>query len=188
MVYRPQWTVKGEGPVLNATSASLLALLDECGDEVTGAELARLAQTRIGDFGKLTRSQVYRELAALEDAGHVVAGAPGPRAARPYRLSAAGRREYRRWLAEELPDETVRIPLLLAVGFGRVLPPGRLQSVLDQAEATHRAKLAAYRALDEELAAAGADPFARATLSFGLHYEEAVLRWFESLPDEVRRA
>ena len=174
--------------MLNATSASLLALLDECGDEVTGAELARLAQTRIGDFWKLTRSQVYRELVALEDAGHVVAGQPGSRAARPYRLSVAGRREYRRWLAEELPDETVRIPLLLAVGFGRVLPPGRLRSVLDQAEATHRAKLAAYRALDEELATAGIDAFARATLSFGLHYEEAVLRWFESLPGEVRRA
>lgn len=174
--------------MLNATSACLLALLDECGAEVTGAELARLAQTRIGDFWKLTRSQVYRELAALEDAGHVVAGAPGPRAARPYGLTAPGRREYRQWLAEELPDETVRIPLLLAVGFGRVLPPGRLRSHLDQAEATHRAKLAAYRALDEELAIAPTDPFSRATLSFGLHYEEAVLRWFGSLPDEVRRA
>jgi hypothetical protein len=118
----------------------------------------------------------------------VVAGAPGPRAARPYRLTAPGRREYRRWLAEELPDETVRIPLLLAVGFGRVLPPGRLRSLLDLAEDTHRARLAAYRSLDEELAMARIDPFARATLSFGLHYEEAVLRWFESLPDEVRRA
>ena len=174
--------------MLNATSASLLALLDECGDEVTGAELARLAETRIGDFWKLIRSQVYRELAALEDAGHVVAGSPGPRAARPYRLTASGRREYRRWLAEELPDETVRIPLLLAVGFGRVLPPGRLRSLLDLAEDTHRARLAAYRSLDAELAIARIDPFARATLSFGLHYEEAVLRWFESLPDEVRRA
>ena len=174
--------------MLNATSASLLAILDECGDEVTGAELARIAQTRIGDFWKLTRSQVYRELAALEDAGHVVAGAPGPRTARPYRLSPGGRREYRRWLADELPDETVRIPLLLAVGFGRVLPPGRLRSVLDEAEATHRARLGAYRTLDHELAAAGVDPFARATLSFGLHYEEAVLRWFAALPDEVRQA
>jgi len=28
--------------------------------------------------------------------------------------------------------------------------------------------------------------YALATLSFGIHYEEAVLRWFDTLPAEVR--
>jgi hypothetical protein len=64
---------------------------------------------------------------------------------------------------------------------------GKLRRILDRAEAEHRERLARYRALATELAELGVDPFARATLSFGLHYEEAVLRWFGSLPDEVRR-
>lgn len=173
---------------MNATSASLLGLLDARGGELTGGELVRTAHVRIGEFWSLTRSQVYRELAALEAGGYVRAGARGPRDARPYSITAAGRSEYRRWLSEELPDETIRIPLLLAVGFGSALPPGRLTKLLDDAEAAHRARLSEYRAQDAQLEAAGVDPFVRATLSFGLHYEEAVLRWLESLPAEIRRA
>lgn len=171
---------------MNATSASLLGLLDVSGGELTGGELVRVAQHRIGDFWSLTRSQVYRELAVLEAEGYVVPGTPGPRESRPYRVTKEGRKVYRKWLTERLPGETIRIPLLLALAFGSVLPRRRLVSLLSAAEAEHRARLEHYRVVDAELAAAGADPYSRATLSFGMHYEEAVLRWFAALPAEVR--
>lgn len=173
---------------MNATSASLLGLLDSSGGELTGGKLVRIAQERIGEFWSLTRSQVYRELASLESEGLIRAGVKGPRDSRPYGITDSGRAEYRRWLSEELPDETIRIPLLLAVGFGYALPAGRLQRLLDAAESDHRARLAKYRDLDAELVAAGVDPFVRATLSFGLHYEAAVVSWLEALPETVRRA
>jgi DNA-binding PadR family transcriptional regulator len=172
---------------VNATAASLLGLLDLSGGELTGGDLVRVAQERIGEFWNLTRSQVYRELAVLEAEGHVRRGAAGPRESQPYRITAAGRRVYRSWLVEELPDETVRVPLLLVVAFGGTLPAKRVEEILDRSEADHQARLATYRKLDEELAADGANPFDRATLSFGIHYEEAVLRWFAALPTEVRR-
>jgi len=76
---------------MNATSASLLGLLDVSGGELTGGELVRVAQHRIGDFWSLTRSQVYRELAVLESEGYVVPGTPGPRESRPYRVTQEGR-------------------------------------------------------------------------------------------------
>ncbi len=170
---------------MNATAASLLGLLDQSG-EVTGAELARMGRQRIGDFWSLTRSQVYRELPSLERDGYVQAGPPGPREARPYRLTTQGRQAFLEWLAGEQPRETIRIPLLLAVAFGRSLPPGRLDALLDGAEATHHERLAAYRQLDEELVGAGVDEHTRATLSFGIHYETAVLTWLSDLPPSVR--
>jgi DNA-binding PadR family transcriptional regulator len=171
---------------MNATAASLLGLLDSSGGKVTGGELVRIAQTRIGAFWHLTRSQVHRELAGLADAGHVEVVARGPRESRLYAITPEGRRVYRSWLADHLPEESIRIPLLLAVAFGRALPRGRLKRILDRSEAEHRERLEGYRELDAELERRGVDAFTRATLSFGLHYEEAALAWFAALPDEVR--
>ncbi len=170
---------------MNATAASLLGLLEQSGP-LTGAELVRVAQQRIGDFWSLTRSQVYRELAALAENGLVTAGPTGARESRPYRLTATGRKAFRGWLAEGLPEETIRIPLLLAVAFGAALPTGRLARLLDDAEAVHQQRLTDYGALDRHLREKGVDAHARATLSFGVHYERAVLRWLAELPPEVR--
>lgn len=172
-------------PGLNATSASLLGLLQDTG-ETTGADLLRVAQLRIGDFWNLTRSQVYRELAALSESGYVRAGAPGPRESRPYRITARGKAVFERWLAEESPSHQVRIGLLVMVAFGRYLPPGRLQKLLDEFETEHRRRLEGYKVLDTHLAAQDTDPFVRATLSFGVHYSQAVLQWLDDLAEQVR--
>jgi len=172
---------------VNATAASLLGLLDLGGGDLTAGELVRVAEQRIGSFWTLTRSQVHRELAALERDGHVEPGPAGPRDARPVRLTARGRAAYREWLTERLPAETTRVPVLLAVALGAVLEPQALRDVLERSAAGHRDRLAAYRALDAQLAALpGGEPWARATLAYGVHHEEAVLRWFATLPEHVR--
>ena len=62
---------------MNSTAASLLGLLDASGGELTGGDLGRVAEVRIGQFWSLTRSQVYREIAALERDGLVVRGEDG---------------------------------------------------------------------------------------------------------------
>ena len=174
---------------MNATQASLLALLDGCGGELTGGELVRVAELRIGQFWSLTRSQVYRELAVMEREQLVAPGAPGPRDARPVRVTDAGREAYRAWLTGQLPDDTIRIPVLLAVSFGAALDPGDLRELLRHSQAEHRQRLADYEQLDADLAQLpGGDPWARATVSFGIQYERAVLAWFTSLPESVRPA
>ena len=170
---------------LNPTSASLLGLLEDSG-ETTGADLLRVAQLRIGDFWNLTRSQVYRELGALAMAGYVRAGPPGARDARPYRITTAGSAALREWLATEMPSNQVRIGLLVLMAFGRHLPPGRLAQLLKEYEEDSRRRLAGYEVLEAHLQAQNADPHVRATLSFGLHYERAILDWLAELPPEVR--
>ena len=172
---------------MNATQASLLALLDGCGGELTGGELVRVAELRIGQFWSLTRSQVYRELAVLEREQLVEPGAPGPRDARPVRVTDAGRERYRAWLTGRLPDDTIRIPVLLAVSFGATLDPHDLRALLADSRAVHQQRLAEYEQLHADLAPLeDDDPWARATLSFGIQYERAVLAWFTGLPLAVR--
>lgn len=173
---------------MNATQASLLALLDACGGELTGGELVRVAEMRIGQFWSLTRSQVYRELAALEGLDLVAPGAPGPRDARPVRVTTSGRDAYRRWLTAELPADTIRIPVLLAVSFGDSLDPADLRDLLARSREQHQHRLAEYIELDAALAAGDIDAWGRATVGFGLAYERAVIAWFDTLPAEVRPA
>lgn len=172
---------------MNSTAASLLGLLDASDGALTGGELVRVAKMRIGQFWSLSRSQVYRELATLERDGFVVGGPPGLRDARPVRITDTGRDAYREWLTERLPAETLRIPVLLAVALGGALDPVALRGLLTRSREEHRAQLARYRDLDRQLAATeDGEPWARATLSFGMRYEEGVLDWLESLPVEVR--
>ena len=167
---------------LNATAASLLGFLHD--GPLSGWDLVATAQRTIGDFWSLTQSQVYRELAAMADAGLVEAGERGSRDRRPYVITAAGRAAFANWIDREPGPETIRFPLLLTVAFGRHLAPGRLLEFLDHHRAMHARRLAEYEA---QYAAAQAgdgdvDPFAMATLEFGLSYERAVLTWFDQLP------
>src|SRR5438105_4270576 len=105
---------------LNSTAASLLGFLHR--GPMAGWDLVATAQREIGDFWTLTRSQVYRELAAMREAGLVAAGRTGPRERQPYRITAAGRTAFRGWLESEPGPEQIRYPLLLAISFGRHLP------------------------------------------------------------------
>jgi len=170
---------------LNATAASLLGFLHE--GPMTGWDLVATAQARIGDFWSLTQSQVYRELAAMAEAGLVEAGERGRRDRRPYALTAAGRAAFAEWVAREPGPETIRFPLLLTIGFGRHLPPERLAAFVRHHRAAHAARLAAYETTRAAWAAGdGPDAYARATLEFGIAYERSALAWFDGLPPAIR--
>ena len=171
---------------LNSTAASLLGFL-HYGTQ-TGWDLMKMAETLIGDFWSLTRSQVYRELAAMEKRGLVEAGPTGRRDRRPYTLTDAGRAAFAAWAEQPPGGETIRFPLLLSVTFGSQLPPERLAAFLDEHERLHADRLAGYEQRRAEATADGGvpDPYVLATLDFGIHYERAVLAWFAGLPDWMR--
>jgi DNA-binding PadR family transcriptional regulator len=196
-----QWNVKRPGTAaarptrrncmpgrpLNATAASLLGFLHH--GPLTGWDLVQTAQGEIGAFWSITQSQVYRELAAMAEAGLVEAGERGPRDRRPYSLTEAGRAAFAEWVRREPGPETIRFPLLLTVLFGGHLPDELLQSFLASHQAVHAERLAEYQQQHRAAVAAGAReaaPFALATLEFGISYERAVLDWFQRLPPRLR--
>lgn len=167
---------------LNATAASLLGFLHD--GPMTGWDLVATAQRRIGRFWSLTRSQVYRELTAMSEAGLIEAGDPGPRDRRPYALTRAGRDAFARWVLEEPGPGTIRFPLLLLIRLGQHIPAERLAAVVGEHRTAHADRLAEYERTRAEHAAQ-LDPYAKATLDFGLAYERAVLDWFDHLPPEI---
>jgi DNA-binding PadR family transcriptional regulator len=170
---------------LNSTAASLLGFLHE--GSMTGWDLAATAQRAIGNFWSLTPSQVYRELTAMADAGLIRAGERGPRDRQPYALTAAGRAAFERWLEQEPGPENIRFPLLLTIEFGRHLEAQRLAEFVHRHRAAHARKLAEYEQLRQAALGSGHhNPYAMATLEFGLAYERAALEWFEHLPRDIR--
>ncbi|HEY3009163.1 MAG TPA: PadR family transcriptional regulator [Micromonosporaceae bacterium] len=166
---------------LNATAASLLGFLHD--GPLTGWDLVVVAEQRIGDFWSLTQSQVYRELSAMADAGLVEAGERGRRDRRPYAITPAGRAAFAAWVDREPGPETIRFPLLLTVLFGRHVAPERLATFVARHRAVHAERLAGYER--DRAGVAAADPYAAATLEFGIGYERAVLAWFDALPDAI---
>ena len=167
------------GDELNPTAGSLLGFLHD--GPMAGWDLVETAQLVIGDFWSLTRSQVYRELSRMADAGLVEAGERGPRDRRPYAVTDAGREAFARWVHRDPPEETIRFPLLLSVAFGRHVRPEMLRSWLQRHRTIHEERLARYHELTEAVD----DPYSAATLDFGVRYEQAVLDWFAALPPAV---
>ena len=165
------------GQAVNATSAALLGLLRD--GAASGYALARHAEVVLGDYWTVTRSQVYRELAALAARGFVTIGAAGPRSRREHELTDAGREAFQAWLEDDSGTEVVRIPLLLRLAFADALPPARLHTLVTAQRAAHADRLDGYRALEAAGLAAGRTDRDLVTLRFGLRYEQAVLRWFD---------
>ena len=73
---------------------------------MTGGELVVAAGDQFGGFFSVTRSQVYRELPALVEAGLLRLGKLGVRASQQYRITAAGKRSFKAWLAADRVGST----------------------------------------------------------------------------------
>lgn len=140
------------------------------------------AGDRFGAFWTLTRSQVYRELPALADAGYVKLGKTGPRSSQPYSITAAGKKAFAGWLGEPAGADHSRNPILLRLGFGAQHTKPQLRRLLTEAKQEHEAALAANRQRLSELRKNGADPFMVATAEFGVAYERALLKWLAAVP------
>ena len=130
----------------------------------------------------MTRSQVYRELPVLADQGLVRLGKPGPRSSQPYAITAAGKRTFSRWLAENPGRDTVRNPVALRVAFGPQHSASQLRQPLRRGPATttpRRSPLAREQAKDAKKAG---DSYGAAALEFAVAYHKAALSWLKGVP------
>lgn len=167
--------VEGHLVKLNPTAASLLGLLHR--GPMTGWDLARLAETVIGDFWNVTQSHVYRELRILEEAGLVAAGPAGTRAKRPYMITEKGRTAFTIWIRREPGADIIRSPLMLMVFFASHLDDVHRRRFLAIQRLRHEQTLDEYRKVLDSLGAS--EPDLANVLQFAIFHEEAVARWFE---------
>jgi DNA-binding PadR family transcriptional regulator len=168
---------------LNATAGALLGLL-RAGPR-SGYDLVAEADTVIGGFWTITRSQVYRELTDLAQRGLIERGETGPRDRQPFQITPPGRAAFRDWVNTTPEPENLRIPLLLRLTFAEEIEPDELRQTLANHRAIHALRLKDYRKLDLELTAGGVPSEQRVTLAYGIAYESAVLEWFDHLPEPL---
>lgn len=99
----------------------------------TGYDLARAIEQEMEPVWRAEISQIYPALARLRRAGFVVLRVLGPhRGPRRnlYRVTAAGRRELRRWVMEPLPPPRAKDEGLARVAFLDQLPPAERRETL----------------------------------------------------------
>lgn len=154
---------------VNATAAALLGLLHD--GPATGGELIAAAHQQYGGFFGLTRSQVYRELPAMADAGLLRLGRQGARASQQYVVTAAGKKAFRGWLAGGPADaDAVRSPLVLRLVHSDQLPAGARRALLAQARESVAERLVAGRAA----VGRARTPQARAAAEFAVAHVRAL--------------
>lgn len=164
---------------VNPTAAALLGLLHD--GPMTGGQLMAAAERRLGSFWSMTRSQVYRELPALAEAGYVKLGKPGPRSSQPYSLTPAGKRAFLRWLAEPASRDAVRNPIALRVAFGAQHTASQLRDLYSAATNYHNEALAEARDAAKDTKKDG-DEYGNAALEFAISYHRAALAWLKTVP------
>ncbi|MGH9224051.1 MAG: PadR family transcriptional regulator [Acidimicrobiales bacterium] len=167
-------TVRSHIKQLNPTGASLLGFLHR--GTLTGWDIAQMAETVIGDFWNVTRSQVYRELRTLESVGLVVAEATGRREKRPYTITEEGRAAFGAFIHREPGPDLLRSPLLLMVFFGSHLDNVHRRRFLAIQRLRHEQALDSYTRL--RTAVDPAEVGIIEVLNYAVFHEEAVLRWF----------
>jgi DNA-binding PadR family transcriptional regulator len=178
----PMWTAAASrGTVesvteLNATSAALLGLLHE--GPKTGGQLVAAATERFGGFFSVTRSQVYRELPALTDAGLLRLGKQGPRSSQQYAITAAGKRAFKSWLNTEPGPDNVRSPLILRLMHAGSLTPKQRSALVETARAQYTAKLDEAK----NTAKNAEDPYEKAAADFTVAHNRAVIKLLDAIP------
>ncbi|MFN2494821.1 MAG: PadR family transcriptional regulator [Pseudonocardiaceae bacterium] len=163
---------------LNATSAALLGLLHEA--PMTGGQLVAAAGQRFGLFFSVTRSQVYRELPGLTQAGLLRLGKQGPRSSQQYIITAAGKRAFKTWLTSPPGSDHLRSPLILRLVHAGELTTKQRAALVSSARAEYVAQLGAAR----EEAKAATDPYLKAVADFVVSHRRAVLKLLDAIPTE----
>ncbi|MCP2178770.1 DNA-binding transcriptional regulator, PadR family [Prauserella alba] len=160
---------------LNATAAALLGLLHD--GPATGGELVAGAEERFGAFFSVTRSQVYRELPALNEAGYVRLGKQGPRSSQQYVITAAGKKAFKAWVAADSAPDHLRSPLILRLVHARVLTAKQRQNLFDTAKAVYTEQADVAKAASK----AAEDPVTKAVADFDLAHAKAALKLLDTV-------
>ena len=169
---------------LTPVSYVVLGFVGRAGS-ATPYDLKRWAGESIGNFWPFPHSQLYSEPARLAEAGLLEARQePVGRRRRTYSLTDDGLAALRAWLREPTVEHTqIRDLGLLKLFFGQFLSPEEVVAHANLQEAAHRARLAAFTAIDAHLAGHedGRVAHARATLRMGLLNEEAFVRFWSEI-------
>jgi DNA-binding PadR family transcriptional regulator len=162
---------------------------------MSGYELWIAADKSIAHFWPISKTQMYQELARLEELG-LVDGARVPQEKVPdkrvFSLTPAGDEAFDRWLETSTPGaQTLRSPFLVRLFFGHRMSRDRLRELV-QEERRCAVETAQHLAQIVEMLASEPDAaHARITALHGQRECEAIVAWADEvepqLPDVQHR-
>ncbi len=144
----------------------------------TGYDLARSLSQDVAPLWRAEISQIYPALARLRRADFVLLRVLGPRKGprrNLYRITAAGRRELKRWLIEPSPPPSSKDEGLTRIAFLAALPPADRRALLARYERTIAEEI---RRLRETAPPAG---FPREARRGAVERLDATRRWVRGL-------
>lgn len=148
----------------------------------TGYDLARTLREEVEPVWRAEFSQIYPALARLRRAGFVLLRVLGPRRGprrNLYRITAAGRRELRRWVAEPAPPPRIKDEGLARIAFLDALPSEQRQAALARHE----------RAVTDEVRRLRAAPsrsgFRQEARRGAIERLEAARSWLRALAQQI---
>lgn len=146
---------------------------------MSGYDLTKLFDLSVGNAWSANHSQIYPELARLNDAGLIrQTGENGPRGRKTYELTAAGLAEVRRWLTKTEPDRTTRSEITLRSFFLWLLEPEQAREYLRRELHLAHETLAGLEALEATWQPHNPpDRAARIALEDGIRQTRARAEW-----------
>lgn len=185
------------GEKVSTLGYALLGLLAR--ESLTGYELTARMRERIGFFWGARHSQVYPELAKLEQRGlteHRAVEQEGRPDKKVYSVSEAGMAALREWAGAPAGERPTRDELTLKAYSLWAAEPERAAAMFREQERLHRERLAEYERIrgwmegewEEKLRDTATPEFASyATLRRGLGYEREYAEWCGWLAGSIER-
>jgi DNA-binding PadR family transcriptional regulator len=146
-------------------------------EPATGYDLAQRFTKSMANAWHAGHSQIYPELARLQEGGMVEVVGEGPRRSRTYAATDAGREELRRWMTETEATRTQRSETGVRWFLLAVLEPEDRRIALDQELAFMASEADRLQAVADALEAMpGPHPF-RGTVDLGLRVNSVMADW-----------
>jgi DNA-binding PadR family transcriptional regulator len=142
----------------------------------TGYELTQRFDASLGNAWHASHSQIYPELARLQEAGMVEVVGEGARRSRTYGVTAAGQEELRRWLLESPPDRRQRNETAVRWFLVALLDPADRRAFFEREIESMDRHRSILEGIAEQMDAAGGHAY-RPTVDLGLRTTAVMRDW-----------
>lgn len=168
-------------------------------ESLSGYDLTRRMRERVGFFWSARHSQIYPELARLEEQGmvthHVVEQSDRPDK-KVYEITGSGMEALREWVTAPFEPRATRDEMVLKAYSIWLADPEKAVALFREQERKHREQLLKYEEIeawmhkewDEDLRRPDSPRFASyAALQRGVIYERGSVEWCRWVADSLER-
>ena len=145
----------------------------------TGYDLAQRFQGSLASAWHASHSQIYPELARLQEEGMIEVVGEGPRRSRTWAVTPQGREELRRWMTESEPNRSQRNETAVRWFLLSVIPPAEQRVALARELAFTEEEIERLQAVAERLDAAPRPQAFRSTVELGLRMNSVMRDWLQ---------